>query len=140
MLHKGWVCGVPAPGRSVAGDELPAPWTAEAKGRAETLFRVEGEALLWSEPWARGAERMACWVPSETPSWGVRSPPEPGLGKAEPSLGWTPPPRDVQPHGAGPWVSIESHRLLVGLAFRFAAVSAGTFFSDQNAGERCALG
>ena len=72
------------------------------KGEQRPLFRVKGEALLWSEPWAGGAEQMACWVPSETPSWGVRLPSRPwaGEGRAQPrvdtpsqgcpaSRGWT---------------------------------------------------
>lgn len=93
VLHEGLLpflplhmCGVPAPGRSIAGDKLPAPWTLEAKGRAETPVPSQrgGSAVGGALGWRRVA--MACQVPSETPSWRVRLPPDPGLGKPEPIL------------------------------------------------------
>lgn len=112
VLHEGLLpflplhmCGVPAPGRSIAGDKLPAPWTLEAKGRAETPVPSQrgGSAVDGGLGWKRGA--MACQVPSETPSWRVRLPPRPWTGEARAyplpgasSLMWP-----------GPWVSIESH-------------------------------
>ena len=81
------------------------------------------------------AGRMACRVPSETPSWGVRLPPRPWVGEA----GAHPLPGTSSLMWPGPWVSIESHRLLVGLALRFTALFLlELFFSDQNAGGRCA--